>query len=118
MDLVVLAIDLGLDSSEANLHSTEQDEVVWILERLATQIDLVEHLVPLVDFVAENFVDQVFLLVDVPEGLVVAPGAHILVRLLEDLFELHVALLDVELITHLHQEALVSLLTTIVHDLD
>ena len=36
MYLVVLAVDLGLDSSEADLHSTEQDEVVHCVASDAT----------------------------------------------------------------------------------
>ena len=102
MDLVILVVHFGLHGAVADLKSTEEDKVLSSLKRATAHGDLVEHLVPLLDLVSQDLVDQVFLLVDVPESLVVAPGVHVSLCFSEDDLNLSVDLLDVKLLAHHH----------------
>jgi hypothetical protein len=114
VDLVILVVHLGLNGAVTDLKSTEEDEVLSSLKRATAHSDLIEHLVPLLDLVSQDLVDQVFLLIDVPEGLIVAPGVNIRLCLSEDHLDLSVDRLDVKLLAHHHKEALVGLLLTII----
>ena len=100
MDLVVLIANLGLDGTIADLKATEQDEVLCCLECATTLRDLVQKLVPSVDLIAKLLIDNVLLLIDIPQGLIIAPGSDILMCLLESLLELHIDRADVEILTH------------------
>lgn len=102
MNLVVLVVDLALDGSVLYLHATKPLEDLVGVEGLAALSDFVEHLVPPLDVVAEQFVDMRGL--DIPERLVGAPGLVVLVGFVEDLLELRVTSLDAELVVHLVQE--------------
>ena len=98
MNLVVLVIDFCLHSSIADLDTTENLEILGSVESLAALTNLVQHLVPSLDIVAEKVIDRALL--DVPESLVRLPLIDVDLCLAENLLQSTVGLLNVELFAH------------------
>ena len=103
MDLIILVVHFGLHRAVTDFKPTKQDEVFGCLKCATTLGDLVKHLVPLLDLLAKHFVNQVFLLVNIPEGLVVAPGFHVVLCFSKDCFYLLVDRFYVKLIAHFYK---------------
>ena len=90
MDLVILVRYLLLDRAVVNKETTEELVSLGCLESASALCDFIEHLVPLLNLVTKDFVDQIFLLVDIPESLIVSPSLNVGVGLGEFLLKLGV----------------------------